>query len=186
MLPKKKIEDLINEAPFQHVQLIHGAYTKVDSPSIVGFCHNKSHKGVITVSIMNQHDCIAKGCHYFEKYIASPYWERRQRQLDAKRSESLSRKRKKENHKLHLEKVKSREDKYVLQAKQFAEQFGFDNLKIISAHKTDEGFTVFYISESPTNDWYAFREVAFAMSRAFQKKITLKHIKTPEGSYAIF
>ena len=185
MLPKKRIEDLINEAPFQNVQLMNGSYAKVDSPSIVGFCHNKTHKGVLTVTLMNQHDCIAKGCHHFEKYIASPYWERRQRQLDEKRSETLRRKRKKENNKLHLKKVKSREDKYVLQAQQFAEQFGFDNMRIVSAHAGDDGFNVFYISNTPTNDWYDFREVAFAMSRAFQKKIILKHIKTLDGNYAV-
>lgn len=51
---------LNNDAPFRKVRLIGGAYATVDTPSIVGYCHNTEHKGIVTVTIMQEHDCIAK------------------------------------------------------------------------------------------------------------------------------
>lgn len=69
-------EFLKTNEPFRKVRLIGGAYATVDTPSIVGFCHNPDHKGTLTVSIMNEHECIAKECFYFEKYDDYPYWQR--------------------------------------------------------------------------------------------------------------
>lgn len=73
LLAEKDTEYLNSKEPFRDVRLIGGAYATVDTPAIVGFCHNEDNKGIITVTILNQHDCIAKGCHYFEKFEDYPF-----------------------------------------------------------------------------------------------------------------
>lgn len=45
-----------NDVAFQNVKLLGGGPAKVDVPSIVGYCHNAQHKGVLTIAIMNEHD----------------------------------------------------------------------------------------------------------------------------------
>ena len=92
---------------------------------------------------------------------------------------------KKENEERRRANIKSQEDKLTSRAYQFASNLGFDNFRIISVHKSDDGYTIFYISDTPENDWYQFREIAFAMNKAFHKKFTLKHVKTPDGDYAV-
>lgn len=40
----------------------------------VGFCHFKEHKGYITKDLLKQHDCLNKGCHYFQVFEDTEYW----------------------------------------------------------------------------------------------------------------
>lgn len=40
----------------------------------LGYCHNKSHPGYLNKKIMDEHECIKKGCRYFEKYEKHKYW----------------------------------------------------------------------------------------------------------------
>ena len=41
----------------------------------IGFCHSKEHKGYITKEILKEHDCLGKGCHYFQIFEDNKYWE---------------------------------------------------------------------------------------------------------------
>lgn len=178
-------EYLKTNEPFRKVRLIGGAYATVDTPSIVGFCHNPDHKGTLTVSIMNEHECIAKECFYFEKFEDYPYWQRYYRREELKVLEKAKKKRRKENQEKQAANVKKKEDEIISRAYKFAADLNIDNFKIISVHKNEEGYTIFYISDVPENDWYEFREIAFRMNRFFNKKFTLKHTKLPDGSYAV-
>ena len=40
----------------------------------VGFCWNEVHRGYLTKKQMDQHRCLEKGCHRFEKIETAPYW----------------------------------------------------------------------------------------------------------------
>ena len=40
----------------------------------VGFCWNEVHRGYLTKKQMNQHQCLEKNCHRFEKIETAPYW----------------------------------------------------------------------------------------------------------------
>ena len=44
------------------------------STKCVGFCWNEVHRGYLTKKQMDQHQCLAKGCHRFEKIETAPYW----------------------------------------------------------------------------------------------------------------
>ena len=178
-------EYLNKNEPFRLVKLIGGDIATVDTPAIVGYCHNEEHKGIITVSIMQEHDCISKGCHYFERFEDYPYWKKYNNREEQKKFLKLKQQRKKENLRIQEEELIKRDEKFIARAYEIAEEIGLNNLKIISVSKNGKEYTLFYISDKPINDWYDFREIAFIMNREFKKKFILKHIKNTDGSYAI-
>lgn len=183
-MAEKDTEYLNSNEPFRRVNLIGGVYATVDTPSLVGYCHNDDHKGFLTVGIMNEHDCISKGCHYFERFEDYPYWKKYRHKEELKELAKVKRQRRKENEQRHADKIKARDDRFIERAYKVASELGINNFKIISIREYDNGFTVFYTSNKSVNDWYDFREIAFAMNKTFHKKFTLKHIKLPDGSYA--
>lgn len=170
---------------FRRVTLIDGDNVCVDVPSIVGFCHNQQHKGFLTVRILNKHDCIEKNCHYLERFEDYPFWISYYRKKRAEELKRVKLKHKKEQAKLHEDKLKRKEDAYKVQAYMFAEKYSITDFEIISIRQTENVFTIFYVSSRAVNDWFDFREIAFAMSKKYQKKFILKHAKTPDGYYAV-
>lgn len=184
-MAEKDTEYLNSSEPFRRVNLLGGIYATVDTPSLVGYCHNEDHKGFLTVSIMNDHDCIGKECHYFEKFEDYPFWIKYRRKEQQKELMKIKRERQKRNKQQQADNIKARDDAFISTAYNLANKLGLSNFKIVSIHKTDEGFTIFYISDKPVNDWYDFREIAFAMNKTYKKKFTLKHIKLQDGSYAV-
>ena len=170
---------------FRRIALIDGNIVYVDVPSIVGFCHNQQHKGFLTVTILNKHDCIEKNCHYLEKFEDYPFWISYYRKKRAEEIKKTKLKHKKEQAKLREDKLRRKEDSYKVQAYMFAEKYGITNFEITSIRQTQNVFTIFYVSNKAFNDWFDFREIAFAMSRNYRKKFVLKHVKTPDGHYAV-
>ena len=55
-------------------QIMQGQPSKENA---VAYCHNKSHKGLLTVKMMKNHECLRKQCPFLEKYEDRPYWEER-------------------------------------------------------------------------------------------------------------
>lgn len=43
----------------------------------VGYCWSETHRGYLTLNLMKEHQCIEKGCHHFQKYERSPYWQQK-------------------------------------------------------------------------------------------------------------
>lgn len=184
MSGRRDIEYINNGVAFDHVKLIGGGPALADVPSIVGYCHNAQHKGVLTISLMNEHDCIAKECHYFEKFEDYPYWQKALRREEVNRNRKEKIKRKKDNRKREAAEIEERNEVFIEQANKFADEFGITNLKIVGVRKEGKTYTIFYISDKPADDWYEFREIAFAMNNVFQKKFILKHAKGLDGKYA--
>ena len=176
---------LNSNEPFREVRLIGGAYATVDTPSVVGYCHNSEHKGIVTVTIMQEHDCIAKGCHYFEKFEDYPFWKKYESREEQKHFLKIKQQRKKEN-RIALEKeIKNRDERFISCAYEIANELDIDNIKFISVSKEGKTYVLFYISDKPINDWYDFREIAFLMNKEFRKKFILRHIKNMDGSFAV-
>lgn len=184
-MAEKDTEYLNSNEPFRRVNLIGGVYATVDTPALVGYCHNEDHKGFLTVTIMNDHDCIAKGCYYFEKFEDYPFWQKFRRKEELKELMKIKRQRQKENEQRHADNIKAREEAFIAKANKIAEELGINNFQITSIRKKDKNFIIFYISNKPVNDWYDFREIAFMMNKMFNKKFILKHIKLLDGSYAV-
>ena len=172
-----------HDNPYGRVRQVDGNYMDGDSTNIIGYCHNLTHRGVITAKSLKEHDCLAKNCTFLEKNADHPYWSRLQEKQEQKRKNKEDRKLRKILEERRRKRVRETEEEYVARANQIADELSFDNLKIISIHRTYPGCTIFYISDKPEDDWYEFRELAFAMSREFRRKFVLKHVKKPDGTY---
>lgn len=178
-------EYLNKKEPFQLVKLIGGDFAMIDTPAIVGYCHNKEHKGIVTVTIMQEHNCITKGCHYFERFEDYPFWKKHKNREEQKCFQKIKQQRKKEN-KIVLEKeIENRDKKFISRAYEIAKELDIDNIKFFSVTKEGKTYILFYISDKPINDWYDFREIAFLMSKEFKKKFILRHVKNIDGSFAV-
>lgn len=57
------------------VRTIDGSYCTLNRR--VGYCWNRIHRGVLTRPQMEQHQCIERNCHYFQKYPDAEYWQRK-------------------------------------------------------------------------------------------------------------
>lgn len=44
----------------------------------VGYCWSETHRGYLTLPLMQQHECIEKGCKHFQKYEDSLYWKKKE------------------------------------------------------------------------------------------------------------
>ena len=43
----------------------------------IGYCHNPTHKGYLSLKVYKQHQCNIKECRYYEKYEEHPYWQQK-------------------------------------------------------------------------------------------------------------
>ena len=57
------------------VKTIEGERKDVRVKNIVGFCHYKHHKGVVTKNLFKSHNCDSRNCYYFQKFAEYPFWE---------------------------------------------------------------------------------------------------------------
>ena len=183
---RKDTEYLESGEPFRNVNLIGGAYARVDTHSLVGYCHNELHKGFLTITIMNEHDCIGKECSFLEKFEDYPFWVKKRRKEEQKQISKEKAARRNENKKLAQENLERKNANMVSRAEELIEKFGCKDIKIISIHTDKTSGVIFFISSKNQNDWYEYRELAFEMSKIFHKTYMLKHAKMPDGSYAIY
>ena len=183
-LAEKDTEFLQTQEPFRRVHLIGGEYATVDTNSIVGYCHNKEHIGFLTIEIMNKHDCINKGCNHFEKFFDYPFWQKYYRREEQKQARKDKLKKIREVKRQQATNQEKKNEVYISFAYQIAAKLELKNFKIVGIHPANPGFTIFYISDKSFNDWYSYREIAFALNKAFKKKFTLKHAKGKDGTYA--
>ena len=183
-MAQKDTEYLETNEPFRRVHLIGGTYATIDTNSIVGYCHNETHKGFLTVAIMNEHDCIGKECFYFEKFEDYPFWQKKQRKDEQEKLAKVKAARRKENARLAKENLERKNTLMVSRAEELIDKYAYKNIKIISIHTDKTSGVIFFISDKKENDWYEYRELAFSMNKMFNKKFILKHAKLPDGSYA--
>ena len=183
-MEQKKLENTEDEELFRRVRLLGGSLTKVDKNAIIGYCHNDIHKGYISVSLLNEHDCVGKQCTFFHKFEESPYWIRKSRKEEADKIAKEKAARRKENRRAAEENLARKNANMVSRAKEIAKSHGFDKFEIISIHTVKTSGVIFYISDKNENDWYEYRELAFWMNKIFNKKFELRHAKLPDGSYA--
>jgi hypothetical protein len=46
-------------------------------PKRIGYCWCDLHQGFINKRLLDEHECISKGCQFFEKFNESEYWKRK-------------------------------------------------------------------------------------------------------------
>lgn len=72
----KDTEYIENGIQFRRVPMVDGSFSRIETKALVGICHNPIHKGYLSVTLLNKHDCIDKECRYLERFEDYPYWVR--------------------------------------------------------------------------------------------------------------
>ena len=117
---------------------VDGIYRKA-SKEYVGYCWYKKHKGFLTLSLMKKQECLSKGCHYFQKFEDSPYWQKKAEKKQLKRDRKVE------------ERAREARAAFILEvARSWTEQYGF--MDFISAREPSPGSLVLtYFSDKYIN-----------------------------------
>lgn len=179
------MEYLKNNVEFRNVPLMDGIYRKINTKALVGKCHNKLHKGYLTVELLRKHQCIEKNCVFIEKFEDYPFWKKYRNQQQQKLALKTAKKTKKQNEVRQQEQLREKMETLRIQAQKYADINGFPMIITRVAEINEQEYVINYVSAFRKNDWYEYLDVARLMSRYYGKKFTLKHLKLPDGEYAV-
>lgn len=56
-----------------------------------GYCHNKTHRGYVSVKALKDHKCLAKQCLFFEKFEEHSYWAMKEKIKENRKNKKLLR-----------------------------------------------------------------------------------------------
>lgn len=167
-------EDRVN------VKLIDNQRIITRKKRIVGQCHSKIHPGMLTQTLMEQHECVGKNCHYFQKNECASYWEHlKQRQIvkDKRRKQKEEAK-----ERVDAELAKSSRIQETLQ--QFIKDCGHNALIVQAKLIRPKTYTVFYVSGRSTADERRFPDFMRMVEKAYPGlKFAIKHIQDVDGHY---
>jgi len=166
----------------RRVILIDGRIQTQNVNNIVGFCKNKTHRGIVNKRLLKEHDCINKKCPFLAPFVKYPFWQH-QRRTDNKKAKLKKARLTEKQTAADLEETHS---EYIAYAEDIARRLGFEAFKVTGILRGSSQYTVFYISDKPSNDWYEHLEIAYALHSKFRKKFLIKHARFPDGSYATF
>lgn len=176
------------EITHRRVSLIDGTRPIVDTKAIVGFCHNLIHKGYVTVTLLQKHECLGKKCPYLERFEAYPFWAKYEAREKQKASIKKAKKKRLMNEKKQQEKAAHIMDNLKCTAQNLADKM---ELHIIitsvvydKESKSENDFIVYYVSENTYNDWYKYVDLSVVMKSCHGGKYILRHVKLPNGNYA--
>lgn len=147
---------------------------------IIGFCHNKLHKGHLTQKLIKQHECLEKQCKYLEKYTDKPFWKHLEKKKLAKQNHKNYKKRKKE-----LENSEKQiNDELKNEFQEIADIFAPDML-ITSVRRTKYPYySIFYVSDNSYADFREYQDFITQLKLIHSNwRFHLQHIKDLNGKF---
>ncbi len=76
--PQKEPQELIK------AKIITSETKEIKRGNILGWCHNRIHRGALTKPLLIKHDCLGKQCSFLERNPDSPYWAAREAEIMGK------------------------------------------------------------------------------------------------------
>lgn len=167
-----------DDSGFVRVRLVSGDIAEMRRKNVIGYCHCALHEGALNKRLLDEHECLKKGCRYLQKYEERPFWIERENRR-AEKAEAKEEKRK-------ARELQRLREANLAEVKRTLEQLAAqEHLSIIGVEQpTQDRYTVYYVSDNPFADWYRFPEfLQAARDRYSEKQIILWHIKAPDGSF---
>lgn len=151
--------------------------TRSDVNKRVGFCNSNLHKGYLTKKLMDEHECIEKGCHYFIKYEKNAYWQQKNASKEKRQKAKIQKKfwEQKEQGALYLMRELTKDIQY---------------LGITSAYKKENHIEIRYVALNMVNlspEIYTLKnklkiDIKLAAVRtSYEKKIELLDMFNPSA-----
>lgn len=159
------------------VKTLEGERKDIRIKNIVGFCHYKHHKGIITKNLFKSHNCEQRGCYYFQKFDEYPYWENVEKQKVAEKTFAEHKKEKK-NSKVYV-----------------SNDILSDVGKMMSEHPLPSIVTsikrinpiriqINYVTDRDYDDHVDFNGIKKQLQTKYKQQFKLQHIKLLNGEYA--
>ena len=172
----------------RRVPLIDGSCPLVDTKAIVGICHNLIHKGYVTVTLLNKHECIEKECPFLERFENYPFWIRYTAREKQKANIKKAKKKRLKIEQEQKEKAARETDNLRELAHTLVDRLGYSIVITRIAYNVDSqnpyDFIIYYVSEKSKNDWYEYIDLAVVMGSCYGGRYLLRHVKLPNGNYA--
>ena len=175
-----------NNGKRRRVFLVSGEYATVSIRTIVGYCHDKKHKGFVTKKLLVEHNCIAKNCACLECFVNYPYWIAEAEQKKGK----MKRKQKIQEEKEAAAAKQAALDKKLsylqAEARRLADESQYPII-ITRISQTKSGYRneyiVNYVSDSQFNDFASYFDMVIPLSIIFPGRYILRKVRWPDGRF---
>jgi hypothetical protein len=176
----KKDKKWLAEGGERQITVACGGINCVNIDSVAGYCSNSMHRGYVTKTVLNGHNCIDKECKCFEKFDEFPYWIRKAQVGDnkLKRKQRIAKERDERIEKLN---------EYKQAAITLAEKYNFPiNIISVRERSTKENEVyVFYVSDSQKNDTNIYKGICVDLRWKYPNvKFWIHRIIKPDGTCA--
>lgn len=159
------------------VKTIEGDRKEVRIKNIVGFCHYKHHKGIITKNLFKSHDCVGRSCYYFHKFSKYPFWENLEKQKAADKA------------------FHERENEKKISKVYVSNDILSDISTMMSVHPlptvvtsitrvTPNKIQINYVTDRDYDDHVDFNGIRNKLQTKYSQQFKLQHTKLPNGEYA--
>lgn len=189
-MSKSDSDFLMSGKSFRKVRLIDGTCTPVKTKDLVGYCNCDTHKGHVTVKLMEQHDCLNKRCVFLDKFLDYPYWVNKSNIDKAKARHKKQVKLKKVQKDLLYEQIQKKCGMLLSSAQEIADSLSYPILivRVAPQRSADNNYTfiINYVSNFPFNDWSEYFSLVKELSKLHGGRYILRRLKLPNGKYAIF
>lgn len=178
---KRKAKELA-EYNLERIQvaLITGELVYLERKAVLGNCWCELHPGKLTKKLIAEHGCIAKECHFFQKYEERPYWIAKEQEKAARQKKKAKAKR---TQKLRDEEAAQLEKtRLTFQAHAELTEEGMDVIKV--DRLGSDLFRVFYVSDFGFADGNRFPKTLKGFHALYPSyRIELRHIKDVDGHF---
>ncbi len=178
---KERMQKWLEEGRFyQKVRVACGGEALVRTDAILGYCHCAEHRGFVTKNVFDGHDCLKKGCFYFEKFENCPCWERaeaRKKQAERERALRKERKREEREREIFRAAVKAR-------AQEWCDLLGYPIVISSVLERAAGEFTVFFVSDAFGNDAWLYMDLGYKLQCEFGGAFLMRRTRRPGGGYA--
>ena len=155
------------------VTLITGSRITLARGKLVGSCSCRWHPGELTLSLMTQHQCIEKNCHYFQKSPDSNHWRELEKQLQKKafvREQKLAQEKR-------CARAAALLNGYVAEL-----QYPMEIIEVRS--EVVDQYKIYYVSDRAYGDAFRFPLLQERLrSELPRARLILKHIKDVDGHF---
>ena len=159
------------------VKTIEGEWKDVRVKNIVGFCHYKYHKGIITKNLFKSHDCDSRGCYYFQKFDEYPFWKNVEKQKAAVRTYTEHKKEK------ELSKVYISND-ILSDISTMMSEHPLPSIVTSIKRINPIRIQINYVTDRDYDDHVDFNGIKKKLQTKYKQQFSLQHIKLLDGEYA--
>lgn len=163
-----------------YAKMLSGETISIKRGNILGWCHFKGHPGAVSKALMKEHDCLGKGCRYFERDEKCPYWKHLelQKQTEEKRKAQIQKeKQQKAMDSEHLRVLTESWQEYL-------DDMDSDMYIVRVAKETPSLYKIFYVSDNRFADGNRYPNFLDTLKFVHPHyRIQLRHIRDVDGHF---